>query len=48
MVHRLLKPGLGILNITFLVCEISAVVQKFEHSLALPCFGIGILYFILK
>ena len=31
-----------ILSITLLVCEISAIVQYFEHSLALPFFGIGI------
>ena len=31
-----------ILSITMLVCEMSAIVQKFEHSLALPFFGIGI------
>ena len=30
-----------ILSITLLACEMSAVVQKFEHSLALPFFGIG-------
>ena len=30
-----------ILNITLLVCEMSAVVWLFEHSLALPSFGIG-------
>ena len=30
-----------ILNITLLVCEMSAIVQEFEHSLALPFFGIG-------
>ena len=29
-----------ILSITSLACEISSVVQWFEHSLALPCFGI--------
>ena len=27
MVHVLLKPGLGILSITLLVCEMSAIVQ---------------------
>ena len=41
MVHVLLKPGLRILNITLLVCEISTVVRYFEHALALPFFGIG-------
>ena len=30
-----------ILSITLLACEISAIVQQFEHSLALPFFGIG-------
>ena len=30
-----------ILSITFLECEMSAIVWKFEHSLALPFFGIG-------
>ena len=30
-----------ILSITLLVCEMNAVVQQFEHSLALPFFGIG-------
>ena len=31
-----------ILSITLLVCEISATLWVFEHSLALPFFGIGI------
>ena len=30
-----------ILSITLLVCEISAIVKQFEHSLALPFFGTG-------
>ena len=30
-----------ILSITLLVCEMSAIVQQFEHCLALPFFGIG-------
>ena len=30
-----------ILSITLLVCEMSAVVQQFEHSLSLSFFGIG-------
>ena len=30
-----------ILSITLLSCEVSAIVQYFEHSLALPFFGIG-------
>ena len=40
-VHILLKPGLEILSITLLACEMSAIVWWFEHSLALPFFGIG-------
>ena len=39
-VHVLLKPSLKDLNITLLACEMSAIVRKFEHSLALPFFGI--------
>ena len=30
-----------ILSITFLACEMSAIVWEFEHSLALPFFGTG-------
>ena len=30
-----------ILSITLLACEMNAIVQQFEHSLALPSFGIG-------
>ena len=30
-----------ILSITLLVCEMSGIVWSFEHSLALPFFGIG-------
>ena len=30
-----------ILSITLLACEMSAIVQQLEHSLALPFFGIG-------
>ena len=30
-----------ILSITLLLCEMNAIVQQFEHSLALPFFGIG-------
>ena len=41
MVLVLLKPGLRILSITLLACEMSAIVQQFEHSFALPFFGIG-------
>ena len=29
------------MSITLLACEMSAIVQQFEHSLALPFFGIG-------
>ena len=29
------------MSITLLVCEMSAIVQYFEYSLALPFFGIG-------
>ena len=41
MVHILWKPGLQNLSITSLACEMSATVRLFEHSLALPFFGIG-------
>ena len=30
-----------VLSITLLVCEMSAIMRQFEHSLALPFFGIG-------
>ena len=30
-----------ILSITLLACQMNAIVQQFEHSLALPFFGIG-------
>ena len=40
--HNLLKPSLKDLSITLLACEISAIAWQFEHSLALPFFGIGI------
>ena len=40
MVHVLLKRGLEILSITLLACEMTAIVWCFEHSLALPFFGI--------
>ena len=33
--------ALRILRITLLVCEMSAIVQLFEHCLVLPFFGIG-------
>ena len=41
MVYILLKPGLRILSTSLLVCEMRAIVQWFEHSLALPFFRIG-------
>ena len=37
----LLKPGLENISITLLAYEMSAIVQKFEHSLALPFSVIG-------
>ena len=43
-VDVVLKPGLEKFEhfaSTLLVCEISAIVQEFEHSLALPFLGIG-------
>ena len=41
IVHVLLNPGLEILSIILLVCEMSVIVQQLDHSLALPFFGIG-------
>ena len=41
MVHVLLKPGLENFERYLLACEMSAIVRYFEHSLALPFFGIG-------
>ena len=41
-VQELLKPGLENFGITLLACKMNAIVWKFEHSLALPFFGIGI------
>ena len=40
-VQVLLKPCLENFELYLLVCEISAILQEFEHSLALPFFGIG-------
>ena len=40
-VHVLLKPGLENFEHYFVACEMSAIVREFEHSLALPFFGIG-------
>ena len=41
MVQVLLKPGLEDFEHSLLVCEMSAIVRYFEHSLALPLFEIG-------
>ena len=41
MVHILLMPGLENFEHYF-SCEVSAILQLFEHSLALTFFGIGI------
>ena len=41
-VHVLLKPGLENFERYFAsVCEMSAIVWQFKHSVALPFFGIG-------
>ena len=40
-VHILLKPPWRILSIILLACEMSAIVRQFEHSSALPIYGIG-------
>ena len=40
-VHILLKPGLENFEHYFTACDRSAIVRQFEHSLALPFFGIG-------
>ena len=40
LVHIMLKPCLENFE-HLLVCEMSAIVQQFEHPLALPFFGIG-------
>ena len=42
MFHILLKPSLENLGIILHVCEMSVIVRWFEHSLALPFFGIKI------
>ena len=47
-VHVLLKPAWRIFSITLLACEMSAIVEKFEHSLALPFFEIGMKTDILQ
>ena len=45
--HHLRSPNNALpilpsfLSITLLACEMSTLVQQFEHSLALPFFGIG-------
>ena len=41
MVHVVEAWLRELLSITLLACEMSAIVQQFEHSLALPFFGIG-------
>ena len=40
-VHIVLKPGLENFEHYFTSVEMSAIVQQFEHSLALPFFGIA-------
>ena len=40
-VHVLLKPGLENFEHYFIPSEMSAIVQEFRHSLALPYFRIG-------
>ena len=48
-VHVLLMPHLKDWSIILLVCEMSAVVRKFECSLALPFFGTGTyLIFVIR
>ena len=42
MVHILLKPNLENFEHYLQIYEMSAIVQQFEHSLALPFFGIGV------
>ena len=37
-----------ILSITLLACEMSAIVQYFEHSLAFPFFGIGMKTYLFQ
>ena len=41
MVHVLLKACLENFSLTLLACEMSSTVWYFEHSSALPFFGIG-------
>ena len=41
MVHILLKPDLENFEHYLLACEMNAIVQQFEHFLALLFFGIG-------
>ena len=40
MVHLLLKPGWKILSITLIACEMSAIVQSLEHSMACSSLGL--------
>ena len=42
------KLSWRILSITFLACGMSAIVQEFEHSLALPFFGIGMITYLIQ
>ena len=41
LVHVLVKPGMENFEHYFVTCEMSAIVQQFEHSLALPFSGTG-------
>ena len=41
LVHVLLKSCLENFDIALLACEMSAIVQYFEHSLVFSFFGIG-------
>ena len=43
-VHVPLNLSWRILSIILLACEMSAIVRRFEHSLALPFFGIAFLW----
>ena len=47
-VHVLLNPGLDILNITLLACEMSTIVQLFEGSLGLCFLGIGMKTYLFQ
>ena len=41
LVHVCWSLAWRILSITLQLCEMNAIVQEFEHSLALPFFGVG-------